>query len=152
MLIISSLYFSGQQQGWCEHEWRDASSMRLETMGFLDRLANFLGLRKAECSVIVVGLDNSGKSTLLNHFKPEEDKHADIVPTVGFNVEKFKSKTIFFLNSLSICFQHVMVLFWAYFVKGLIETSIPSSPYFSLFIHKELRYESFLGNKGCHSK
>ena len=42
--------------------------------------------------MIVVGLDNSGKSTLLNHFKPEEEKNSDIVPTVGFNVEKFKSK------------------------------------------------------------
>ena len=62
-------------------------------MGFLDRLANFLGLRKAEASVIVVGLDNSGKSTLLNHFKPEEEKSPDIVPTVGFNVEKFKSES-----------------------------------------------------------
>jgi len=65
-------------------------------MGFLDRLANFLGLRKAEASVIVVGLDNSGKSTLLNHFKPEEEKSPDIVPTVGFNVEKFKNRNVGF--------------------------------------------------------
>ena len=41
-------------------------------MGFLDRLTSVLGLRKKECNVLVVGLDNSGKSTLLNHFKPEE--------------------------------------------------------------------------------
>ena len=34
----------------------------------------------------------SGKSTLLNHFKPEQEQNANIVPTVGFNVEKFKSK------------------------------------------------------------
>ena len=61
-------------------------------MGFFDKLASLLGLRKAECSVLVVGLDNSGKSTLLNHFKPDEEKHSDIVPTVGFNVEKFKSE------------------------------------------------------------
>ena len=61
-------------------------------MGFLDRLSSMLGLRKKECNVLVVGLDNSGKSTLLNHFKPEEFQNANIVPTVGFNVEKFKSK------------------------------------------------------------
>lgn len=61
-------------------------------MGFLDRLSSLLGLRKKECNVLVVGLDNSGKSTLLNHFKPEEFQNANIVPTVGFNVEKFKSK------------------------------------------------------------
>ena len=62
-------------------------------MGFLDRLSSMLGLRKKECNVLVVGLDNSGKSTLLNHFKPEEFQNANIVPTVGFNVEKFKSKS-----------------------------------------------------------
>lgn len=65
-------------------------------MGFLDRLSSVLGLRKKECNVLVVGLDNSGKSTLLNHFKPEEQQNANIVPTVGFNVEKFKSKLCLF--------------------------------------------------------
>jgi len=65
-------------------------------MGFLDRLSTVLGLRKKECNVLVVGLDNSGKSTLLNHFKPEEQQNANIVPTVGFNVEKFKSKLYMF--------------------------------------------------------
>ena len=59
----------------------------------MDRLSSLLGLRKKECNVLVVGLDNSGKSTLLNHFKPEEFQNANIVPTVGFNVEKFKSKS-----------------------------------------------------------
>lgn len=62
-------------------------------MGFFDRLVNFLGLKKKECNVLIVGLDNSGKTTLLNHFKPEEQRVGEIVPTVGFNVEKFKSTT-----------------------------------------------------------
>ena len=44
--------------------------------------------------MLVVGLDNSGKSTILNHFMPEEQKRPDIVPTVGFNVEKFKSRAL----------------------------------------------------------
>ncbi len=61
-------------------------------MGLFDRLANILGIKKRECNVLVVGLDNSGKSTVLNHFKPLEEKHAEIVPTVGFSVERFKSK------------------------------------------------------------
>ena len=61
-------------------------------MGLFDRLANILGLKKKECSCLVVGLDNSGKSTILNHFKPEDEKYHNIVPTVGFSVEKFKSK------------------------------------------------------------
>ena len=50
-----------------------------------------MGFKKKDVNILVIGLDNSGKSTILNHFKPEEDKSPDIVPTVGFNVEKFKS-------------------------------------------------------------
>lgn len=61
-------------------------------MGIFDKLAGFLGLRRREVNVLVVGLDNSGKSTLLNHFKSEDSKSADIVPTIGFNVEKFQSE------------------------------------------------------------
>jgi GTPase SAR1 family protein len=64
-------------------------------MGFFDRLANFLGLKKKECNVLIVGLDNSGKTTLLNHFKPEDQRVGEIVPTVGFTVEKFKSMILF---------------------------------------------------------
>ena len=64
-------------------------------MGMFDKLAYFLGLKKREVSVLVIGLDNSGKSTMLNHFKTDEQKTADIVPTVGYNVEKFKGKNGF---------------------------------------------------------
>lgn len=61
-------------------------------MGLFDRLASILGLRKKEVNVLVVGLNNSGKSTVINHFKREEERCVDIVPTVGFNVEKFACK------------------------------------------------------------
>lgn len=64
-------------------------------MGLLDRLIGLLGFRKKTVNVLVVGLDNSGKSTLLNHFKSEEQKANDIVPTIGFNVEKFVSKFMY---------------------------------------------------------
>lgn len=56
-------------------------------MGFFNKLFQFLGMRKKEANVIVVGLDNSGKTTILNHLKPEEAKSQEVVPTVGFNVE-----------------------------------------------------------------
>lgn len=62
-------------------------------MGLFDRLANLLGLRKKEVNVLVVGLNNSGKSTVINNFKREDDRCIDIVPTVGFNVEKFACKS-----------------------------------------------------------
>lgn len=61
-------------------------------MGLFDRLANLLGLRKKEVNVLVVGLNNSGKSTVINNFKREDDRCIDIVPTIGFNVEKFACK------------------------------------------------------------
>ena len=67
-----------------------------------------LGLKKKECNVLVVGLDNSGKSTLLNHFKPEEFQNANIVPTVGFNVEKFKSKSTACQSVLSAPFHRLL--------------------------------------------
>ncbi|CAG7833004.1 unnamed protein product [Allacma fusca] len=65
-------------------------------MGFFDKLVGFLGWRKREVNVLVAGLDNSGKSTLLNHFKPDEYRTTDVVPTIGFNVEKFQYKNISF--------------------------------------------------------
>lgn len=61
-------------------------------MGLFQKLALFLRIRKKEVNVLVIGLNNSGKSTIVNHFKDEEEKVAEIVPTVGFNVEKFHSE------------------------------------------------------------
>lgn len=59
-------------------------------MGLLDKLVNLLKLKKKDVKVLVAGLNNSGKSTLLNQLKNEEDKNNKVVPTVGFTVEKFK--------------------------------------------------------------
>ena len=41
-------------------------------MGFLDKLAGWLGFRKKQVTVLCVGLDNSGKTTVINHFKPPQ--------------------------------------------------------------------------------
>lgn len=62
------------------------------TMGLFQKLALFLGIRKKEVNVLVIGLNNSGKSTVINRFKNEEDRVAEIVPTVGFSVERFQRK------------------------------------------------------------
>lgn len=65
----------------------------MKIMGILDKLVHALGLKKKEVRILVLGLNNSGKSTLLNQLKNDDSKTAsDVVPTVGFNVEKFKSK------------------------------------------------------------
>ncbi|XP_056890420.1 ADP-ribosylation factor-like protein 6 isoform X1 [Takifugu flavidus] len=82
-------------------------------MGLLDKLSSWLGLRKKEVNVLCLGLDNSGKTTIINQLKPsnpsnllgpfsEEWKHVsqtqtqEIVPTIGFNIEKFKSSSLSF--------------------------------------------------------
>lgn len=114
-------------------------------MGLFDKLAGWLGLKK-EVNVLCLGLDNSGKTTIINQLKPSNvslpvsdlanvrnviilhshtnDIHAssnviidymnlklctskvhitalafpvfqaqaqDIVPTIGFSIEKFKT-------------------------------------------------------------
>jgi len=65
-------------------------------MGLLDSLIEWLGIGRQEVSVLVVGLDNSGKSSLLNFLRPRDAQNYDIAPTVGFNVENFSCKGLSF--------------------------------------------------------
>ena len=45
-------------------------------MGLFDKLASWLGVKKKEVHVICVGLDNSGKTTIINQLKPEKVKRS----------------------------------------------------------------------------
>ncbi|XP_070831587.1 ADP-ribosylation factor-like protein 6 isoform X3 [Chaetodon trifascialis] len=65
-------------------------------MGLLDKLSGWLGLRKKEVNVLCLGLDNSGKTTIINQLKPSNTQTQEIVPTIGFNIEKFKSSSLSF--------------------------------------------------------
>uniref|UniRef100_A0A3B4YK36 ADP-ribosylation factor-like 6 n=1 Tax=Seriola lalandi dorsalis TaxID=1841481 RepID=A0A3B4YK36_SERLL len=65
-------------------------------MGLLDKLSGWLGLRKKEVNVLCLGLDNSGKTTIINQLKPTNTQAQEIVPTIGFNIEKFKSSSLSF--------------------------------------------------------
>lgn len=62
-------------------------------MGLFDLLAGMLKVRKEQINILVIGLNNSGKSTIVNHFKDPEERTSVTLPTVGFNVEKFQSAT-----------------------------------------------------------
>ena len=44
----------------------------------------------------MIGLDNSGKTTLINHLKPKKASVTEVVPTVGFQVETFTKDNINF--------------------------------------------------------
>ena len=41
-------------------------------MGFFDRLGRVLGLKKKELNVLCIGLDNSGKTSIINKLKPDK--------------------------------------------------------------------------------
>lgn len=63
------------------------------------KLASFLsgGSSSREHKLIVVGLDNSGKSTILGHLKPGgATTKVETVPTVGFSQEEFSKGNITF--------------------------------------------------------
>lgn len=62
-------------------------------MGLFDKLSKILKLKKEAMTILVVGLNNSGKSTIINHFKNTDDRNSITVPTVGFSIEKFQSKS-----------------------------------------------------------
>lgn len=43
-------------------------------MGIFDSFARWLGLKKKTAAVLCIGLDNSGKSTIINKLKPSQVK------------------------------------------------------------------------------
>ena len=52
-------------------------------------MLSILGLHRRNATILVVGLDNSGKTTILEHLKPRSRDRVDVVPTVGFSVDTF---------------------------------------------------------------
>lgn len=50
-------------------------------MGLFDKLAGWLGLKK-EVNVICLGLDNSGKTTIINRLKPSNASHPQLFAVV----------------------------------------------------------------------
>ncbi|KPP71782.1 ADP-ribosylation factor-like protein 6-like [Scleropages formosus] len=65
-------------------------------MGLFDKLSLWLGLKKKEVNVLCLGLDNSGKTTIINQLKPSDSQAQDVVPTIGFSIEKFKTTSLSF--------------------------------------------------------
>mgnify|MGYP001791182277 FL=1 len=57
-----------------------------------------------------------GKTTIINHLKPPEAKTRDIVPTVGFAVESFATKTLKF-NAFDMSGQGRYRNLWEHYYK-----------------------------------
>ena len=64
-------------------------------MGFFKKFFALLS-KKKKVKVICCGLDNSGKTTIINYLKPNKAKTIEITPTVGFSVEEFKKNNMTF--------------------------------------------------------
>ena len=65
-------------------------------MGLLDKLGEVFSSKKKDFTLLLVGLDNSGKTSIVNCLKPGATKSANIAPTVGFTAEKFRAKNLNF--------------------------------------------------------
>jgi ADP-ribosylation factor-like protein 6 len=52
--------------------------------------------KKQQVKIVCCGLDNSGKTTIINLLKPKKIQSADITPTVGFSVENFEKNNLAF--------------------------------------------------------
>ena len=67
-------------------------------MGLFDMIASVFGMSKQEAKILVIGLDNSGKSTLIHHLKPKTTTATpfEVTPTVGFQIEEFKKNNVNF--------------------------------------------------------
>lgn len=65
-------------------------------MGLFKLLTGALGIKKTQVRILVVGLDNSGKTTLVNHLKPKKSQAREVVPTIGFQVEEFTKSNLNF--------------------------------------------------------
>lgn len=66
-------------------------------MGLWKALSDWFGSKKKKAKILCVGLDNSGKSTILKQFKAKNALTFETAPTLGFNVETFQKSNIKFV-------------------------------------------------------
>jgi len=71
-------------------------------MGMLHNLADLIKIKKDKMTILVLGLNNSGKSSIINHFKKSSEQTSIVVPTVGFMVEQFYSKWLWTFEAPSV--------------------------------------------------
>lgn len=80
--------------GKCKQSRVQSVSLPVITMGFFNNFLTWLKFKKKEANILIVGLDNSGKSTVVQYFQ-SAGQRTEIVPTIGFRVEKIKSKSFY---------------------------------------------------------
>ena len=55
-----------------------------------------MGNTNKKSNIIIVGLDNSGKTTLINYLKPKNRQQTEVAATVGYKVENFSRQGLDF--------------------------------------------------------
>jgi len=65
-------------------------------MGLFHVLGSIFSGGGRTVEIIVIGLDNSGKTTILNKLKPQNSQETCIVPTVGYNIDRFTAGNMAF--------------------------------------------------------
>uniref|UniRef100_A0A1B6EED2 ADP-ribosylation factor-like protein 3 n=1 Tax=Clastoptera arizonana TaxID=38151 RepID=A0A1B6EED2_9HEMI len=78
-------------------------------MGLLSFLRKILGSKTKEVKILLLGLDNAGKTTLLKGLAKEDIEH--VTPTVGFNIKTVRSQG-FRLNVWDIGGQRRIREYW----------------------------------------
>lgn len=67
-----------------------------------------------EVRILILGLDNAGKTTILYRLQNESDEAVQTIPTIGFNVETLQYKNIKVRKSMAVCPRNRLLLFPLY--------------------------------------
>uniref|UniRef100_A0A3B4TRY3 ADP-ribosylation factor-like protein 6 n=1 Tax=Seriola dumerili TaxID=41447 RepID=A0A3B4TRY3_SERDU len=81
-------------------------------MGLFDKLAGWLGLKK-EVNVLCLGLDNSGKTTIINQLKPSNAQAQDILFIIRQHIHLFS-----FLLISTLLFSFLSLSFTVFDMSG----------------------------------
>ncbi|XP_037542822.1 ADP-ribosylation factor-like protein 6 isoform X2 [Nematolebias whitei] len=121
-------------------------------MGLLDKLSGWLSLKKKEVNVLCLGLDNSGKTTIINQLKPSNTRAQEVVPTIGFNIEKFRSSSLSF-TVFDMSGQSRYRSLWEHYYKEshAIIFVIDSSDKLRMVVAKE-ELDTLLNHEDIHDK
>lgn len=105
-------------------------------MGLLAILRKLKSSPERELRILLLGLDNAGKTTLLKQLASEDVSH--ITPTQGFNIKSVQSEG-FKLNVWDIGGQRKIRPYW----RNYFEVKISFFPaYVSKYLSKYLMFES----------
>lgn len=74
--------------------------------------------RKQRTKIICIGLDNSGKSTIINTLKPPKRKKLELNATIGFQSEEFEYNNIIF-NVFDMSGQNKYRNLWEYYYEEI---------------------------------